>query len=76
MPLPDVIAAATTRAARVFPSFEDRGTLNIGAPADIAILELREGRFEFTDNYGCVSTGRQRLFPFATVLGGRRVASA
>jgi dihydroorotase len=74
MPLGQIIACATVNAARVFPSFDDRGTLNIGAPADVAILELREGTFEFLDNYKGTRTGRERLFPTATVLAGARVA--
>lgn len=73
MPLSDVVACATTRAARAFPIFEDRGTLDVGAPADVAVLDLREGEFEFLDNYEGKRKGRQRLFPFATVLGGKRV---
>lgn len=73
MPLTEVVARATSRAARLFPVFEDRGTLNVGAPADIAIMELREGSFEFVDNYEGTRTGSQRLFPFATVLDGKRV---
>jgi dihydroorotase len=56
--------------------FQDRGTLNVGAPADVAVLELREGTFEFVDNYGNTRTGRQRLFPSETVLGGNRVPRA
>jgi dihydroorotase len=72
MPLAQVIACATVNAARGFPAFDDRGTLNIGAPADVTIMELREGAFEFVDNYKGIRTGRQRLFPFATVLAGRR----
>jgi len=75
MPLDQVIACATVNASRAFPVFRDRGTLKPGAPADIAILELREGSFEFADNYGNQRTGRQRLFPSATVLAGKRVAS-
>jgi dihydroorotase len=73
MPLSQIVAAATTNAARVFASFDDRGTLNAGAPADLAIMELREGTFEFLDNYKGTRTGRQRLFPIATVLAGRYV---
>jgi dihydroorotase len=72
MPLTQVIACATTNAARVFPAFEDRGTLNVGAPADVAIMELREGMFDFLDNYKNTRTGHQRLFPIATVLAGKR----
>jgi dihydroorotase len=73
MPLDQVIACATVHASRVFEVFRDRGTLNVGAPADIAVLELRQGSFEFADNYGNNRTGRQRLFPSLTVLGGTRV---
>ena len=73
MPLSQVVACATVNAARVFPSFDNRGTLNVGAPADVAILELREGAFEFVDNYKGTRTGRQRLFPAGTVIEGKRV---
>ena len=73
MPLAQVVACATTNAAKVFDAFSDRGTLNIGAPADVAIMELREGSFEFLDNYEGRRTGRQRLFPITTVLNGKRV---
>jgi dihydroorotase len=76
MTLDQVVARATLNAARVFPLFHDRGTLNVGAPADVVVLELREGTFEFVDNYGNTRTGRQRLFPSETVLGGERVARA
>jgi dihydroorotase len=72
MRLDQVIACATVNAARVFDAFSDRGTLNVGAPADIAVLELREGSFEFLDNYQGKRTGKQRLFPVATVVGGKR----
>jgi dihydroorotase len=73
MPLNQIVAGATVNAARCFPAFDDRGTLNVGAPADIAIMELREGTFEFLDNYKGTRTGRQRLFPAETVLNGKRV---
>ena len=72
MPLDQVIARSTFNAARVFDAFSDRGTLNVGAPADIAVLEMREGSFEFLDNYQGKRTGKQRLFPVATVVGGKR----
>jgi dihydroorotase len=76
MTLSDLIARATVNPSRTFDIFRDRGTLNVGAPADVAILELREGAFEFADNYKNIRTGRQRLFPSGTVLGGRRIPRA
>jgi dihydroorotase len=72
MSLSQVIACATVNAARIFPAFDDRGTLNVGAPADVAVMELRDGTFQFEDNYKGMRTGRQRLFPIATVLNGKR----
>ncbi len=75
MSLDQVVACATVHASGAFPVFHNRGTLKVGAPADVAVLELREGTFEFVDNFGNKQTGRQRLFPSATVLAGKRVAT-
>jgi len=75
MTVSEAVARGTYIPSRTFPVFYDRGTLNVGAPADVAILELREGKFEFLDNYKGTITGRQRFFPSGTVLGGKRVQS-
>ena len=66
-----VFAAAI--AARAIKPFNGMGTLKKGAAADVAILELREGNFEYVDNYRNTRSYKQKLFPFATVLGGKRV---
>ena len=60
----------------VFPFLRDKGTLNVGVPADLAILELREGNFSLIDNYENVRSGTQRLFPFETLFAGKRVPRA
>ena len=73
MSVDDVVACATVNPSRVFPVFNDHGTLNVGAPADVALLELREGSFEYLDNYDNTLTGRQRLFPSGTVLAGATI---
>ena len=73
MTIDQVVARATLNASRVYPLFRDRGTLNVGAPADVAVLELQEGTFEFVDNYENLRVGDQRLFPHETVLNGKRV---
>jgi dihydroorotase len=76
MTLDQAVARVTVNPARIFPLFNDRGTLNVGAPADIALLELRKGNFEFLDNYKNTIKGSQRLFPSGTVLGGKRIPRA
>jgi dihydroorotase len=72
MTVSDAVACATLNPSRTFPLFNDRGTLNVGAPADVALLELREGNFEFLDNYKGTISGRQRFFPSGTVLAGKK----
>jgi dihydroorotase len=74
MTMNQVIACATVNAAGVFPVFRGRGTLKTGAPADLAVLELRQGNFDFVDNFANIRNAGQRLFPSAAVLGGKHIA--
>ena len=75
MPLNRVIACCTSNAARTIDAFKDRGTLKVGAPADVVLMELREGDFEFVDNYRNTRTAKQKLFTTAVVLAGKRVTA-
>ena len=74
MPLDRVIASGTMNAARALAAFKGLGTLKAGAPADVAVFELREGEFEFVDSLNVKRIGRQKLMPYAVIAGGRRVA--
>jgi dihydroorotase len=65
-----------TPQSRPAPAFDDRGTLKIGAPADVAIMEPTEGPLEFLDNYKGTRAGHQRLFLAATVFAGKRTPHA
>jgi dihydroorotase len=76
MSLDRVIACATVNAARAIEPFAGLGTLRVGAPADVAVFELRTGEFEFVDNVNSKRIGREKLIPFAVVIGGKRTASA
>jgi len=71
MPLDRVIACATSNAAKTIPAFKDLGVLRVGSPADIAILDLQQGTFEFEDNYKGRRTGRLKLVTTATFFGGK-----
>jgi dihydroorotase len=70
MPLPEVVARATVNAARAFAPFKGLGTLAAGAPADVTLLELREGSFAFVDNLKAVRTGHQKLVATGVLVGG------
>ncbi|RMG33416.1 MAG: amidohydrolase/deacetylase family metallohydrolase [Planctomycetota bacterium] len=71
VPLERVIEMTTLRPARVLGRSDDLGTLKVGTPADIAVLELIEGRFTLTDSHGTTRIGRQMLRAAATVKRGR-----
>ncbi len=73
VPLARVIAMATSNPARAFPLFKGRGTLTPGAPADIAILDLRPGQYEFLDNAGTKRAATRKFVASATILGGKLV---
>ncbi|HEY0963704.1 MAG TPA: amidohydrolase/deacetylase family metallohydrolase [Pseudomonadales bacterium] len=72
MPLDEVIARATRNAAQTFRELDALGSLRVGAPADITVLELAEGDFEFVDNYRGTRMGTQKLLPRGVVVGGAR----
>ena len=76
LPLDRAIACVTRDAAASVAAFKDLGTLKPGAPADIAVFELRQGDFEFVDNVDAKRTGRQMLKTVAVVMNGRKVAAA
>ncbi|HEY1239260.1 MAG TPA: amidohydrolase/deacetylase family metallohydrolase [Bryobacteraceae bacterium] len=73
IPVDRVVACVTANAARAIPEFKNYGTLRPGAAADIAVLELQEGEFEFVDNQETKRTGRRKLVATATILAGKRV---
>jgi dihydroorotase len=73
MPLEKVIACATVNAARSIAELGSYGTLRTGASADITLLDLRRGEFEFVDNVNTKRMGRQKLVPYAVLMAGKRV---
>jgi dihydroorotase len=72
MPLEDVVAKATIAPARLIGRGGDKlGTLQLGAPADLSVLELVEQPVTFVDTRGNSRQGQRFLKPFQTVRAGR-----
>lgn len=71
VPLEQVIAMATSRPAKIIDRVPLLGTLCIGAPADVAILDLVEGPVTFVDTKGHERRGTRHLRPVQTVRAGR-----
>jgi dihydroorotase len=72
MPLADVIAASTWNPAKVIQRTE-LGNLSVGNEADIAVFNLREGDFGYTDASGMAIRGKQKLETELTIRKGRIV---
>ena len=71
MSLEDVVAKATIAPAKIIGRVAGLGTLQIGAPADIAIFDLVDGPVEFVDTRNNKRSGTKKLVPALTVRGGR-----
>jgi dihydroorotase len=72
MDLPSVIKASTWNPAVVIKR-EELGHLSVGAEADVAILNLREGDFGFYDYTGLKVNGDKKLECEMTLRNGRIV---
>ncbi|MBI2505058.1 MAG: amidohydrolase/deacetylase family metallohydrolase [Candidatus Latescibacteria bacterium] len=72
MPLQEVIYRSTQKPAEVIRRPE-LGHLSVGAEADVAVLELQEGEFGFTDSGGARQDGTQKLECQLTVRKGEIV---
>jgi dihydroorotase len=73
MPLGQVLACVTANAARSLPALRQLGTLKKGAVADVTVLQVQQGDFEFVDNLMVKKMGRQKLVATATVVAGKQV---
>ena len=68
--LEQVVAMATVNAARAIDRLPKLGTLEVGAPGDVTVLELVEDHVEFVDTRNNARTGARYLRPVQTVTGG------
>lgn len=69
MSLPDVIKASTWNPAQEI-KHEELGNLSVGAVADVAVLNLREGDFGYWDRMGYKLKSKQRLECEMTIRDG------
>jgi len=74
--LEQVIERATANPANVFGFANGLGTLREGGEADVAVLQLAEGDFEFVDAMRARRIGHRKLVPVATVKAGKIYGAA
>jgi len=68
--LEQVITMATTNPAKIINRMPKLGTLQVGAPGDVAIMEFVEGPVSFVDTRNNRREGKAYLKPVQTVTGG------
>jgi dihydroorotase len=68
--LEQVVAMATIAPAKIINKAPKIGTLQIGAPGDVAIMELVEGPVSFVDTRNNKRDGKAILKPVQTVING------
>ena len=68
--LEEVVTMATAVPAQIINRAPNLGTLKIGAPADVAIMELVEGPVSFLDTRNNKRDGKAYLKPVQTVING------
>jgi len=68
--LEQVITMATTNPARVINRIPKHGTLQVGAPGDVSILEVVNGPVKFVDTRKNEREGKVHLKPVQVVLNG------
>jgi dihydroorotase len=68
--LEQVIAMTTVNPAKVINRNPKLGTLQVGAPGDVSVLEVIEGPVEFVDTRNNKRQGNVQLKPVTVVVGG------
>ena len=68
--LEQVIAMATTNPAKVINRIPKHGTLQVGAPGDVTVLDVVQGPVEFIDTRSNKRTGTIHLKPAHALVGG------
>lgn len=72
MPVEKILQSVTYTPAKALGIEAKAGVIREGAPADVAILDIRDVKDKtFTDNYGNSISGNKLFVPLMTVKGGR-----
>lgn len=76
MPLDDVVASVTSRAAAAIGKSEELGSLATGMAGDAAVLDLEEGHFTYVDGAGNEVKATRRFRTRHVIRDGRRLSAA
>ena len=72
MSLTEVIERVTIAPARAISLDHKAGSLTVGFPADVTVLRVDEGEFDYADVTGNTRRGSQKIVPVMTFKDGKR----
>ena len=72
--LEDVILRTTANPAKALGMADTLGAIAVGREADISVLDVVEGDWEFTDSSGARFKGTQAIIPVVTIRAGEVIA--
>ncbi|HUG81419.1 MAG TPA: amidohydrolase/deacetylase family metallohydrolase [Bryobacterales bacterium] len=75
MTFDDVLKCSTVNPARVVTPLPKLGTLQVGAPGDVALLSVDDGAFELIDAQRNKVTAKQRIVSHLTICKGKRLTA-
>ena len=61
MPIESIVRQCTANAAFAIGREDELGTLRVGSVADIAVFDIEEGTFQYSDVRGRVEEGNQQI---------------
>jgi dihydroorotase len=74
MSFDDVLLRTTSAPAKIVNRVTGMGTLNVGAPADVAVLSIEDGAFPLVDSQRNTVTAKQRVVSRLTICKGKKLS--
>ncbi|HSF33707.1 MAG TPA: amidohydrolase/deacetylase family metallohydrolase [Candidatus Tectomicrobia bacterium] len=72
--LEDVILRTTANPAKALGMADTLGAIAVGREADLSVLDVVDGQWEFTDSSGAHFKGKQAIVPVVTIRAGEVIA--
>ena len=73
MSFPDIVLRTTATPARIVNRLPGMGTLTVGGPADVALLQLEDGEFRLVDSQRNTEVAKRRIVCRLAICRGRKM---
>ena len=73
MSFPDIVLRTTSAPARIVDRLAGMGSLTVGGPADVALLQLEDGEFRLVDSQRNTEVAKRRIVCRLAICRGRKM---